>query len=396
MIILVANIGSTSFKFRLFDLPDEREIARGGVERVGSRKARCYFQASNSAAVHERVGRIRDQADALAECLNLLATGDPPVLSDVSQLGAVGFKAVLAKGLSGVHRVDKKVLKAMRAYSEFAPAHNPPYIEAMEELSNRFPELPLVAAFETGFHDTIPPRNRLYAVPREWAAEYGIVRHGFHGASHCYIAGRMRQLTGRDDLRLISCHLGGSSSICAIRNGQSLANSFGFSAQTGLPHNNRVGDLDPYALLALKRATGRSIRRLLADLAEYGGLAGMSGVGRDLREIEQAAESGNLNARSAIDVFVASARHYLGAYLVELGGADAIAFTGGIGENSPVIRGAICADMAWCGVTLDAKRNESATGETVVSAETSKIAVWILPTNEERVVARQAWQLLSR
>src|SRR5262249_19635460 len=156
------------------------------------------------------------------------------------------------------------------------------YVKAMQELHKTFPDLPLVAAFETGFHDTIPPRNRLYAIPRKWADQYRIHRNGFHGASHRYIAERMRQLTGRDDLRLISCHLGGSSSVCAIRAGKSVANSFGFSPQSGLPHNNRVGDLDPYALIALKRATGRSMKRLLAELAERGGLGGLSGLSNDL------------------------------------------------------------------------------------------------------------------
>ena len=196
-------------------------------------------------------------------------------------------------------------------------------------------------------------------------------------------------------MRLISSHLGGSSSICAIRAGRSVANSFGFSAQSGLPHNNRVGDFDPYALLALKRATGKPIKKLLAELADHGGLEGLSGRGRDQREIEQAAAAGDANAQLAIDVFVSAVRHYVGAYLVELGGADAIAFTGGIGENSSRIRAAVCRDMAWCGVELDGKRNQSASGEAVVSSESSRVAVWILPTNEELVVARQTAEVLS-
>ena len=394
MKVLVANIGSTSFKFRLFDMGDERELARGGVDGVGSKKARCYFRREGDGTAQERVVAVRDQGRALSQCLKLLTEGDCPVLHSAEELAAVGFKAVLAKGLTGVHRVDKKVLKAMEAYADIAPAHNPPYVEAMQMLRKRFPALPLVAAFETGFHETIPDRNRLYAVPREWADDYGIRRNGFHGASHRYIAGRMAQLLGRDDLRLISCHLGGSSSICAIRSGQSVANSFGFSAQSGVPHNNRVGDLDPYALLAMKQATGKPLKKLLTELAEHGGLEGLSGIGRDQREIEESAVAGDANAQLAIDVFVASVRHYVGAYLVELGGADAIAFTGGVGENSPRIRAAVCRDMAWCGVELDPSRNESAKGEAVVSNDRSRASVWILPTNEELVVARQAAELL--
>ncbi len=396
MKILVANIGSTSFKFRLYEMADEHELARGGVEGVGSKKARCYFSRSGSVEVREELKSIRDQGQALARCMRMLEDGDSPVLTDHSELAAVGFKAVIAKGLSGVHRVDKSVLKAMEAYAEIAPAHNPAYIDAMRSLRKRFPKLSLVAAFETGFHETIPNRNRLYAVPREWADRYGIRRNGFHGASHCYIAGRMRELTGRDDLRLISCHLGGSSSICAIRNEQSVANSFGFSAQSGLPHQDRVGDFDPYALLAMKQATGKSIKKLLAELADRGGLAALAGEGRDQREIDSAAAAGNSDAQLALDVFVSTVRHYVGGYLVELGGADAIAFTGGVGENSARIRDAVCKEMAWCGVELDKGRNETASGEAKVSNDSSRVAVWILPTNEELVVARQVVELLNR
>src|SRR5262245_25681119 len=214
MKVLVANIGSTCFKFRLFDMSDERELARGGVERVGSRDARCYFRRGAESNVHEEVGCVRDQGEALARCLDLLTGSDAPVLSDPSELSGVGFKAVLAQGLSGVHLVDKKLLKAMECFSDIAPAHNPPYVEAMRRLGKRFPDLPLVAAFETGFHDAIPDRIRRYAIPPKWAEKYGIRRHGFHGASHRYVAGRLGELTGRSDLRLISCHLGGSSSVC--------------------------------------------------------------------------------------------------------------------------------------------------------------------------------------
>ncbi len=396
MKILVANIGSTSFKFRLFDMPSERELARGGVDGVGSKKARCYFLGSGDAVPSEVIASVSDQGDALARCLKLLTRGSSAVLQSAEELGAVGFKAVLAKGMSGVRRVTKKVLGAMEAFASVAPAHNPPYVAAMKSLRKRFPTLPLVAAFETGFHDTIPDRNRLYAVPHEWADKHHIRRNGFHGASHRYIAGRLSELTGRDDLRVVSCHLGGSSSVSAIRAGQSVANSFGFSAQSGLPHNNRVGDLDPYALLAVKAATGKPIKKLLGELAERGGLAGLSGASGDLREIELAAASGDARARLAIDVFVSSVRHYVGAYLVELGGADVVAFTGGIGENSALIRAAVCRDMGWCGIELDTHHNETAKGEAIVSTDASRTAVWILPTNEELVVARQVVELLNR
>src|SRR5947209_13636251 len=189
----------------------------------------------------------------------------------------------------------------------------------MRLLARELPQIPLVAAFETGFHQTIPPAQRLYAVPREWAEQHGIQRWGFHGASHRYIAGRTAQLLDNPRARIISCHLGGSSSLCAIDGGRSLANSLGMSPQSGLPHNNRVGDFDVFALPALMRATGKTLEQLLDDLANRSGLQGVSGTSNDLRDIEQASAAGDSRAQRALDVFVASARHYLGAYLLLLG-----------------------------------------------------------------------------
>jgi acetate kinase len=232
-------------------------------------------------------------------------------------------------------------------------------------------------------------------VPFEWAERHGIKRWGFHGASHRYIAERMAQIFKNSQIRVISCHLGGSSSLCALRAGKSVANSLGMSPQTGLPHNNRVGDFDPFALPVLMRATGKSLEQLLDDLANRSGLAGMSGAGGDLRDIEAAAKAGNSRAQLALDVFVGSIRHYLGAYLLQLGGADAIVFTGGIGENSPFIRAAVCANLDWFGIALDPKVNAQANAETRIDALGSRVQVWIMATNEEVIVARQAQALLE-
>jgi acetate kinase len=265
----------------------------------------------------------------------------------------------------------------------------------MRSLAERFPQIPLVAAFETGFHRTIPEANQRYAIPEEWATTHGIRRWGFHGASHRYIAGRMAEILGRSNLKLISCHLGGSSSLCAIRDGRSVANSLGMSPQSGLPHNNRVGEFDVFALPALMRETHLDLPRILEILATKSGLAGLSGSGRDLRDIEAAAERGDARARLAIDVFIASIRHYLGAYLIELGGADAIVFTGGIGENSASMRTGVCRDLEWFGIALDARQNAEARGESEISAAGTRVQIWTVPTNEEIVVARQARDLLA-
>jgi acetate kinase len=310
-------------------------------------------------------------------------------------LAAIAFKAVHAQGITGVHRVDESVLAAMEAYNDVAPAHNPPYVRAMRLLAEQVAQIPLVAAFETGFHESIAPAQRLYAVPLEWATRFGIQRWGFHGASHRYIAERTAELLGNQKARIISCHLGGSSSLCAISEGMSQANSLGMSPQSGLPHNNRVGDFDPFALPVIMRATGESLEEVLHDLANRSGLMGLSGGSNDLRDLEEEARNGCPVAQQAIDVFVASVRHYLGAYLLLMDGADAIVFTGGIGENSATIRAAVCANLGWFGIHLDPIRNDSARGEVPIHGHQSRVQIWIMPTNEELIVARQAKGLLE-
>ncbi len=246
MKILVANLGSTSFKYRLFDMTDQRELAQGSVERIGD--AESLSRVTINGETHETHSAVPDHAVAVEQCLEQLTDPVRGCLKEAAEVSAIGLKAVHGGRLTGVQLVTPEVLEAMTEVNSAAPAHNPPYIAAMRLFGERLPEIPLVAVFETSFHATIPQRNRYYAVPRKWATEYGVQRYGFHGASHGYIAGRIAELTGRDDLRVISCHLGGSSSLCASRNGKSVATSMGMSPQTGLPQNNRVGDFDPFAL----------------------------------------------------------------------------------------------------------------------------------------------------
>ena len=217
---------------------------------------------------------IADHGDAVQLCLDQLTDPEIGVLEDAAEVSAIGFKAVHARNLTGVHLVDDQVLEAMEAFADVAPAHNPPYTKAMRMLRGRFPKLPLVAAFETGFHRTIPEAIQRYAIPDAWATELGIRRWGFHGASHRYIAWRMAELLGRSDINVISCHLGGSSSLCAIKNGRSMASSLGMSPQSGLPHNNRVGDFDLFALPVLLRETGKSLSEILDILANDSGFEG--------------------------------------------------------------------------------------------------------------------------
>jgi acetate kinase len=390
MKILVANLGSTSFKYRLFDMNGEKVLARGGVERIGAAAGKCFVEVGGRR--EEQTLAARDHAVAVRLCLDQLTTRN--CLASPRELAAIGFKAVHAQGLTGVHRVDDNVLSAMEAYNDVAPAHNPPYVTAMRLLAREVPEIPLVAAFETGFHQTIAPAQKLYAVPLDWSEKHGVRRHGFHGASHRYIAERTAQLLGRPDAKIISCHLGGSSSLCAIKDGKSQATTMGMSPQTGLPQNNRVGDFDPFALPALMRGTGKSLEELLGELANRSGLQGLSGF-NDLRDIEQAAAKHDARAQLALDVFVSAVRHYLGAYLLLLGGADAIVFTGGIGENSVAMRSLVCADLGWFGIHLNAEANARARGEMAFHAANSRVQLWIMPTNEELIVARQTRALLE-
>lgn len=394
MKILVANLGSTSFKYRLYDLNEGSEtlLARGAVERIGSENAKVKLHSAKGDV--ESVRPILDHGDAVQVCLGQLTDPDSGILKDSSEVAAIGFKAVHARGITGVHKVNEDVLKAMEAFNDVAPAHNPPYVAAMRMLADRFPALPLVAAFETGFHRRMPEANQRYAIPDAWTQNFGIRRWGFHGASHRYIAGRIAELLARDDLKVISCHLGGSSSLCASRGGISQACSLGMSPQTGLPQNNRVGDFDVFALPVILRETGLPLEKVLDTLANQSGLEGMGGAGNDLRDIEAAAANGNPQATLALDVYIASARNYLGSYLVELGGADVIVFTGGIGENSVRIREGVCRDLEWFGIHLDPDRNAAGVPERKVSTDGSRVEVWTVPTNEELVVARQSKALL--
>jgi acetate kinase len=390
MKILVANLGSTSFKYRLFDMADETVLARGGVERIGSEQARCFVEAGGKRT--ETVLAVRDHAAAVRLCLKQLADGK--CLNSPRELAAIGFKTVHAKGLTGVHRVDERLLAAMEDFNDVAPAHNPPYVSAMRLLAKELPDIPLVAAFEAGFHETISPAQKLYAVPVEWAEQHGIKRWGFHGASHRYIAERTAKLLNKPDAKIISCHLGGSSSLCAISEGMSEATSMGMSPQSGLPQNNRVGDFDPFALPVIMRGTGKTLDQVLDDLANRSGLLGLCGF-TDLRDIENEIDHGGAVSQQAFEVFVAAVRHYVGAYLLLLNGANAIVFTGGIGENSPRLRAAVCAKLDWFGIHLDPIRNQQAKGEAPIHSGQSRVQIWIMPTNEELIVARQTTALLQ-
>ena len=394
MKVLIANLGSTSFKYRLYDMADQRQLARGGVERIGDEQSHAFVEIGSNRK--EQTVAAPNHAAAVEQCFVQLTDPEEGCLSSADEIAAIGFKAVHGGRAGGVATVDDEVLAAMEEMAHVAPAHNPPYVAAMRQLRAELPQVPLVAAFETGFHQTIPARLKHYAVPHEWFEDFGVRRWGFHGASHRYVSQRTAELAGTNQLRVISCHLGGSSSVCAIRNGESVAASMGMSPQSGLPQNNRVGDFDPFALSMLMERMNKTLEEVLDVLANQSGLLGLSGVSSDIRDIEAAAEQGNQQAKLALEVYVSSIRHYLGAYLVELGGADVIAFAGGIGENGAEIRQAVCEGLEDLGIVLDQAKNSSASDETSLHADSSKTQIWIVPTNEEIIVARQTAELLAQ
>ncbi len=386
MKILVANLGSTSLKWRLFDFSNGTEavLHKGGFERV------------------------TDHDQAIGDCLRQLL--DSGAIASEAEIAAVGFKAVIARGVNGCVRLDEAAVAAMEAYNALAPAHNPPYVSGVRLFARRMPGTPLVGLFETAFYQWIPEAARRYAVPDAWH-DAGVRRWGFHGASHKFVAERSAELLGRDDvaervrrlyvdggttpvqgpaLRVISCHLGGSSSITGIRDGVAIGNSLGMSPQSGLPHNNRVGDLDSFAVPFALRHLGLSLDEVERQLCRESGLKGLSGLSNDIRDIDAAASKGDARARLALDFFVHEARRWIGGYWLELGGLDALVFTAGIGENRAELRAAIVARLEGLGVELDPHANAALrASEGVVSAAGSRVKVMVIPTNEELVVARE-------
>jgi len=393
MNILVANLGSTSFKFRLFRFDGAGEaslLAKGGYERVTD-----YGQAIDDCLAElKAAGHVRSSAD----------------------LHGVGFKTVLGKNLTGCVRADERVIAALEGFREIAPAHNPPYATGIQRFRDKLPGVPLVALFETAFYQWMPEAATRYAVPETWH-QAGVRRYGFHGASHKFVAEHSAELLGRADiaarvrrlyqdgplpvasgktpLRVISCHLGGSSSVTGIRDGIAIGTSMGLSPQSGLPQNNRVGDLDSAAVPFVMKTLGLPLAEVERQMTKESGLLGLSGVGNDLRDILAAVEKGNARAQLALDVFVHSTRHWIGGFWLALNGCDALVFTAGIGENNPSVRATICAQLDQLGLVIDLAKNAALRGEGEISAANSRMKIFVIPANEELVVARETLRNIS-
>ncbi len=387
MNILVANLGSTSFKYRLYAFAET--ACPGATSGAVTLAAKGAYE------------RVTDHGRAIDEALAALRAAGHAV-------DAVGFKTVLGGDVTGCLTADDSVERALLDNAALAPAHNPPYASGIRQFRNKLPGTPLVALFETAFYQWVPDYARRYAVPATWHTA-GVRRYGFHGASHKFVAERSAELLDRPDiaglvrrlyqdgprtvpgapLRVISCHLGGSSSVTAIQDGIALGSSMGLSPQSGLPQNNRVGDLDSAAIPFIRQKLGISLADIEHQLTHDSGLLGLSGVGNDLRDIRQAALAGDRRAETAIDVFIHSIRHWIGAFWLEMGGCDALVFTAGIGENNSWVREMVCAGLGELGLHLDCELNAIAAPETDLACSDSRTRVFVIPANEELVVARE-------
>ena len=397
MRILCANVGSTSFKYQILDMDTSTSLVKGGVERIGN---------SPSAYKHEVPGKPSREGeidapshiDAISHAMQLITDPEVGCLTDLNQLDGVGFKTILAKGYWRSARITEDVIQALEASTLLAPMHNPFYIASIRAFQDLLPKTPLVAVFETWFHQSIPDYAYEFGVPRSWVEDHEIRKYGFHGASHRYISERVPEMLGRnsgEDLRIISCHLGGSSSICAIKDGKSIDTSMGASTQYGMIQSTRCGDLDAFTVLYMMDKEGYTTDEIRRQLVEDSGVKGISGTSGDMRDVEAAIEAGNDNARLALETYVYGVKKYIGAYIAALGGVDVIAFAGGIGEKGTSTRAQICEGLDWCGIHLDHGKNQETSGEGDISAENSRTKILVVSTDEELIVSRETARVLK-
>ena len=393
MKVLVCNAGSTSLKFKLFDMPEERVLATGKIERVGSEdNAIFHYQDAEEYAVKLEKQCIPTYTDGIQKFLDCLLNPEHRVLNSLEELERVGFKTVLSKDHYGVHELTPDVLQGMEDYMVIAPAHNTPYLSAIRQFQKLTPDAKLVGVFETAFHRTIPAERYMYGIPYEWYEKYGIRRLGYHGASHEYISDTVAEKYGSTG-KTISCHLGGSCSLCAIDDGRSVDTSFGISLQVGINNSNRCGDIDPFIIPFLQKE-GMDLDDVLYGLTKNGGLQGISGVSNDLRLVEEAAVEGNERAKLAVDIFCNDIVRYIGMYYAELGGLDHLVFTAGIGEHNANIRAKVCGKLAHMGIWIDEEKNQAVGNEAAcISKDDSPVTIEVIPANEELGVARKTYAL---
>ncbi len=380
MNILVINSGSSSVKYKLFNMRDEKELAKGAIERIGISKD------------------VPNHESAVKLVLNSLVDKKRGVIRDISDIDAVGHRVVHGgEKFSDSVVITDEVIKVIKSYFRLAPLHNPPNLLGIKVAQKLLPDIKHAAVFDTAFHQTIPPSAYLYGLPYSFYEKERIRRYGFHGTSHKYVASRTAKILKKplNKLKLIVAHLGNGCSVTAVKNGCSVNTSMGFTPLEGLLMGTRSGDIDPAIVLYLMREKSLAMQDADDLLNKKSGLLGMSGISSDMRDVYKALESGDKKAKLAFEVFIDRIQKYIGSYLVTMDGVDAIVFTAGIGENHAPTRGAVCEKLSFIGVKIDRKKNTSAAKEKIITAEESKVKVLVVPTNEELMIARETHRLVK-
>ena len=397
MKVLVINCGSSSLKYQVLDMTNEELICKGLVERIGM---------EGSVISHTKTGMdkfvleapMKDHKDAIGHVIDALKDEEHGVVKDMSEIGAVGHRVVHA-GEKFAHSVliTDDVIKALEDCVELAPLHNPPNLLGIAACQELMPGTPMVGVFDTAFHQTMPPQSYIYAIPYEYYEKYGIRRYGFHGTSHKYVSERAAEMlnVNIEDLKIITCHLGNGASVSAIKRGKCIDTSMGLTPLEGLVMGTRSGDIDPAIVTYIREKENLEQGVANEILNKKSGMLGISGVSSDFRDIEAAAEEGNERAMLALKVFAQRVKFYIGGYIAEMNGVDAIVFTAGVGENDMGMRDIICNEMGNLGIKLDLVKNKVRGKEMVISAEDSKVKVLLIPTNEELMIARDTYNIVT-
>ncbi|WP_448522578.1 acetate kinase [Pseudothermotoga sp.] len=397
MKILVVNCGSSSIKYQFIDMNGEKVLCKGLAERIGIDGGRLVHRVNNDKHVIER--NMKDHEEALKLVLEALIDPEIGVIKDLSEIDAVGHRVVHgAERFASSVLIDEEVMRALEENVHLAPLHNPPNILGIKAIQKLLPKVPNVGVFDTAFHQSMPKKAYLYALPYELYEKHRIRRYGFHGTSHRYVSKRAAEILGRDyyDFKVITCHLGNGASIAAVRHGKSIDTSMGFTPLEGLVMGTRCGDIDPAIVIYLQQNLGMSVEKVYDLLNKKSGMLGLTNnLSSDMRDIEEAAHSGNEVAQLALDIYVYKIAKYIGAYAAAMNGVDAIVFTAGVGENSPYVREKVCEYLGFLGVKIDRQLNDVKGVERIISTPDSKVAVLIVPTNEELVIARDTKHIVE-
>jgi acetate kinase len=393
---LVINCGSSSLKYQVLDMTSETLLAKGLVERIGLDGSVLKHEKTNVEDKFIQETAMADHKEAIANVMAALVDPVYGVVKSMDEIGAVGHRVVHAgEKYAASVIIDDAVIAALEECVELAPLHNPPNLLGIAACRELMPKTPMVAVFDTAFHQTMPPESYIYAIPYEYYTKYGIRRYGFHGTSHKYVAERAAYMLGVniEDLKIITCHLGNGASVSAIKRGKCIDTSMGFTPLAGLAMGTRSGDIDPAIISFIADKDGINADEVLNILNKKSGMLGVSGISSDFRDIAEAIGDGDQRAALALQVFAHSVRFYIGAYIAEMNGVDAIVFTAGVGENDINTRDIICNELGNLGIKLDLVKNKVRGKEAVISRDDSKVAILLIPTNEELVIARDTYEL---